>query len=208
MLNPVLSNFQVQFNDNFFPQEITKKYDDYLKHLNHPFKTMYSSLHESIQSIQIGGISLQPHIVEGIDNTGIDPRNPSYNKPYGFPHVTNGIAYEGNQSWWNSLENTTFTVTFRNNIINWMYCYEFAYKHYLREKCAPLFRFTLKMMDSAEVEMIRLIYNQCFIINLPGLEFAYNQSFNESKSYDVSIQANKIDVDFNIPEFEKINIKL
>lgn len=208
MLNPVLQNFRVQFDSNFFPQEITKKYDDYLHHLNHPFKTMELSLHESIQSIQIGGVNIQPLTVTGMDNTGSDPRNYSRNQPYGFPHVTNGAAFEGNESWWNTLENTTFTVTFRNNIINWMYCYEFAYKHYLREKQAPLFGFQLTMMDSAEVEMIRLSYYQCFIINLPGLEFSYNQSFNESKTIDVTIQANKIDVDFNIPEFKKLDIKL
>lgn len=208
MLNPVLSNFQVQFNDDFFPEEVTKKYDDYLKHLNHPFKTMNLSLHESIQSIQIGGINIQPLIVEGMDNTGKDPRNPIYNKPYGFPHTTNNAAYEGNQPWWNTLENTSFTITFRNNIINWMYCYEFAYKHYLREKETPLFIFQLKMMDSAEVEMIRMTYSQCFITNLPGLEFAYNQSFNESKTFDMTVQSNKVDVDFNIPEFKKVNIIL
>lgn len=207
MLNPSLQNFQVQFGPEFFPEEIATKYSDFLFGLNHPFKTIESNLHESIQTIQIGGVNIQPLIVQGMDNTGVDPRNPKSNL-YGFPHTTNNAAYEGNEPWWNSLENMQFTVTFRNNIINWMYCYEMAYRRYLRENRVDLFTFTLKMMDSAEIEMIRITFNQCYIVTLPGLEFSFNQTFNESKQFDVGIQANKIDVDFNIPEFVKRNITL
>ncbi len=207
MLNPNLQNFQVQFGEEFFPNEIADKYTDFLFNINHPFKTISSCLHESIQTIQIGGVNIQPTIIQGLDNTGTDPRNPKSNL-YGFPHVTDSAAYEGNNSWWDSLENMQFTITFRNNILNWMYCYEMAYRRYLRENRVDLFTFTLKMMDAAEIEMIRMTFSRCFVCTLPPLEFAFNQSFNESKSFDVTIQANKVDVDFNIPDFKKRNITL
>ncbi len=208
MLNPSVQNFQVQFSDEFFPNEIVQKYSDYLFSINHPFKTWESCFIESIQSVQIGGITIQPLIINGLDNTGANPRNEKMNKPWGFPHVTNNVAYEGNEPWWNVQENMQFTLTLRNNIMNWMYCYEMAYRRYLRENRIDLFTFVLKMMDSAEVDMIRMTFSNCFITNLPPLEFSALTTFNESKQIDIVCQANKVDVDFNIPDFKKVNIKL
>ena len=208
MLNPSVQNFQVQFSDEFFPKEIVQKYSDYLFNINHPFKTWESCFIESIQAVQIGGINIQPLIINGLDNTGVDPRNEGLNKPWGFPHVTNNVAFEGNEPWWNVQENMMFTITLRNNIMNWMYCYELAYRRYLRENRVDLFTFVLKMMDSAEVDMIRMTFSNCFITTLPPLEFSALTTFNESKQIDIGIQANKVDVDFNIPDFKKTNIIL
>lgn len=207
MLNPSLQNFRLQIGVEFFPTEIAQKYDDFLFSINHPFKTIYSSFHESIKTVQIGGINIQPQIIQGMDNTGTNPRNPANNQ-WGFPHTTNNVAYEGNEPWWNVLENTTVTISLRNNILNWMYCYEFAYRRYLRENRTELFPMTLIMMDSAEIEMIRISYSDCFITTLPPLEFSAEATFNESKIIDIGIQANKVDVDFNIPDFKKHNIVL
>ena len=64
------------------------------------------------------------------------------------------------------------------------------------------------MMDSAEIEMIRMTFSNCFVATLPALEFSSQTTFNESKTIDIGIQANKIDVDFNIPDFKKVNITL
>lgn len=207
MINPSLSNFQIEFGEEFFPEEITKKYDEYLFHLNSPFKYLKSNFMESIQQLNIPGLNIQALIIQGLDNTGVDPRNPALN-PVGFPHATQNRAYEGNEPWWNTLETTTFTVSLRNNIINWMYCYEMFYNRYRREHRVDQFQVRLIMLDSAEVPMIKFVMSDCFLSTLPGMEFAFNQSFNESKTFDVGIQFNRLDVDFYIPEFKKLSINL
>lgn len=208
MLNPNLQNFQIYLSDDFFPEDITEKYTNYLKHVNHPFKNLKDNFLESIQQMTIPGVNMQPLLIAGMDNTGQDPRNPNLNQPYGFPHTTQNRVYEGNEPWWNNLSETTFTLTLRNNIINWMYCYEMFYRRYLRENRTNQFQAVLTMMDSAEIPMIKFTASDCFIITLPPLEFAFNTAFGESKTIDVGIQFNKFDVDFNVPNFKKLNINL
>lgn len=207
MINPSLNNFQIEFSEDFFPEELTKKYDEYLFHLNSPFKYLKNTFMESVQQLNIPGLNIQSLIIQGLDNTGVDPRNPSLN-PIGFPHTTQNRAYEGNEPWWNTLESTTFTVSLRNNILNWMYCYELFYNRYRREHRVNQFQTRLIMLDSAEVPMIKFIMSDCFLSTLPGMEFAFNQSFNESKTFDVGVQFNRLDVEFYIPEFKKLSINL
>jgi hypothetical protein len=207
MINPSLNNFQIEFSEDFFPEELTKKYDEYLFHLNSPFKYLKNTFMESVQQLNIPGLNIQTLIIQGLDNTGVDPRNPALN-PIGFPHTTQNRAYEGNEPWWNTLETTTFTVSLRNNILNWMYCYELFYNRYRREHRVNQFQTRLIMLDSAEVPMIKFIMSDCFLSTLPGMEFAFNQSFNESKTFDVGVQFNRLDVEFYIPEFKKLSINL
>lgn len=207
MLNPSLNNFQIEFSEEFFPEEITQKYDDYLFHMNSPFKYMKSNFIESIQQLNIPGLNISALIVQGLDNTGIDPRNPRFN-PVGFPHTTTNRAYEGNEPWYNLIESTVATISLRNNILNWMYCYEIFYNRYRREHRVDQFQLRLIMMDSAEIPMIKFVMSDCFISTLPGLEFAFNQSFNESKTFDIGIQFNQLDVEFNVPKFKKLSIGL
>lgn len=207
MLNPSLNNFLIEFSNDFFPESLTKKYDEFLFHLNNPFKSLKDSFIESIQQLNIPGLNIQSLIIQGLDNTGIDPRNPKYN-PIGFPHTTMNRAYEGNEPWENTLESTTLTVSLRNNILNWMYCYEFFYNRYRRERRVNQFQISLILLDSAEIPMIKFTISDCYISTIPGMEFAFNQSFNESKTFDIGIQFNKLDVEFNIPEFKKISLNL
>lgn len=204
MLNPSLNNFQIEFSEEFFPDAYTKKYTDYLFHINHPFKDLKSNFMESVQQLNIPGLNLSALIIQGLDNTGINPRL----APEGFPHTTTNRAYEGNEPWWNVLENTQVTLSLRNNIINWMYVYELFYNRYKRTDRLEQFQTRLIILDSAEVPMIKLIMSDCFISVLPGMEFAFNQSFNESKTFDVGIQFNQLDVEFNIPDFKVIKLDL
>lgn len=197
MLNPSLSNFEIQLTDDFFPRDISEKYDNYLFHMNYPFKSIRSCIMESLQTLTVPGLSINPMVIQAMDNTG---RNPRLDSNY-FPHTTNNRAYEGNEPWWNLIENTNITLSFRNNIINWMYFYEIMHERYNRRDRVNQFGVVLIMKDSAEIPVIRFSLNDCFITNIPGLEFAFNQNFNETKTVDIQITFNKLDVEMCIPDF-------
>lgn len=207
MLNPSLQNIEIQFSSDFFPQELTQKYDDFLFQMNHPFKTLQSNFMESIQQVNIPGLNISPLIIQSMDNTGVDPRNPVLN-PIGFPHATQNRAYEGNEPWWNVLEGTIINVTLRNNILNYMYCYEMIYNRYRRQNRVNQFNTYLILKDSAEIPMMQFSAIDCFLVQVPTMEFSFMSSFGESKSFDIGIQFNKLDVDFNIPDFKQNKIKL
>ena len=207
MLNPSLQNIEIQFSSDFFPQEFTQKYDDFLFQMNHPFKTLQSNFMESIQQVNIPGLNISPLIIQSMDNTGVDPRNPALN-PIGFPHATQNRAYEGNEPWWNVLEGTIINVTLRNNILNYMYCYEMIYNRYRRQNRVNQFNTYLILKDSAEIPMMQFSAIDCFLVQVPTMEFSFMSSFGESKSFDIGIQFNKLDVDFNIPDFKQNKIKL
>ena len=209
MLNPSLQNIEIQFSSEFFPKEFTQKYDDFLFNINHPFKNLRDNFMESIQLINIPGLNITPLIINGLDNTGKDPRNPNMN-PIGFPHATQNRAYEGNEPWWNVLESTILQLTLRNNVLNYMYCYEMLYNRYRRQQRTNQFNVYLILKDSAEIPVMRFSALDCFLTQIPTMEFSFMSTFGESKTFDIGIQFNRLDVDFTIPEFnsKKLNFNL
>lgn len=197
MLNPSLSNFVLDISDEFFPKELVQKYENFIKHMNHPFKIWKTNLLETVQSINIPGLNISPLTVSNLNNT-----NPNLiSNPGGVPHTTNNHFWEGNEPWSNVIESMQFTISLRNNILNYMYFYEFMYKRYQRTDRTDRFMVILNMLDSAEIPVIKFIMGNCFLVNVPSLNFSFNESFNESKQFDIQIQTNKFDVEFNIPDF-------
>ena len=196
MINPVLSNFRLDFSDDFFPIEITKKYDDFLFHKNSPFKSLRSHFYESIQTFVMPGINLNTISAIGLSNLG---KNPQVGD---FPHTTINRHYPGTAPQNEIIDGIVFNVTFRNTILNWMYCYEILYSYYKRSRSVDQFQIIITMMDGSEVPMIRFKLGACFASTMPGLEFSFNQSFSESKTFDCGFTFNTLDVDFLVPNFD------
>ncbi len=193
MINPVLSNFRVEFGENFFPDIATKKYDNFLFHKNYPFKTLRDYFYETIQEISIPGINLNTIAAVGLNNVG--------NFGNDFNASTVNKNYPGTSPINEIVDGITINITFRNTILNWMYCYEILYRYYNRNRTIKDFYIQLIMKDSAEIDMINFSLSDCFISTMPGLSFSYIQSFSESLTFDVSFTFNKFDVKFLIPEF-------
>jgi len=202
MLNPSLTNFRIEFSDSFFPKELTEKYDTFLFHKNTPFKLIKNHLYESIQNLEMPGISLNELSVTALPNLGFNPALGN------FPIPTVNRNYPGTESLNAVVDSTKVTITFKNTIINWMYIYEIFYSYYKRSRSISDFQITLIMMDSAEIPMIKFTVSDCYVSTLPGLSFAYNSSFNESKTFDTSFTFNKFDVEFMIPDFNITKISL
>lgn len=210
MLNPSLTNFTVTFGNNFYPDELTKKYNNFLFHKNYPFRTINGLVNESIQSIQIPGISLNIQTVTGLENTGKNPRNvKDKNGNPDFPHTTIQRHYPGTASMNEIYDSNQVVIGFKNYLINYLYFWEILFKYYKRSREVELFPITICMKDSGEVDTIKFSLIDVFISGLPNLLFSYNQSFNDpTLSFDLTCTFNRMDVDFIIPNFNINEIDL
>lgn len=202
MLNPSTDKYTIDFSGEFYPKLLIAKYDDFLFHKNHPIKNIQAHISESIQSITIPGMGLNILSVQGQNNLG---SNPNYGQK---APVTSNTQYPGSAPMSEIIESTVVTLTLRNTILNWMYFYEFFRSFYSRtSKIDQIKYFTVSIVvrDAAEIPMLSFSFEDCFISNLPGLEFSFNTTFRESKTFDVGITFNKMQVGFLIPNFIKSN---
>jgi hypothetical protein len=197
------------FTNEMYPDDICRKYDDFLFHKNYPLKGIIGLLNESIQSVSIPGIGLNNITVQGLENTGKNPRSvKDKNGKPDFPHTTINRTYPGTSPINEVVEGNVVTITFRNYIINWMYFFEVYWKYYKRSREISMFSIVLTMMDSGEVDIIRFSLGDCYLSTLPNLIFAYNKQFNESENFDAGFIFNKYDVDFIAPTFDLNRITL
>ena len=196
MINPVLSNFRIEFGEAFFPSLVCSKYDDFLFHKNYPFKTLKGYFYETIQELSIPGINLNTIAATGLNNLG---HNPSLSD---FPETTINRNYPGTSPINEIVESVSIVITFRNTLINWMYAYEVLHRYYSRTRSMSDFYIQLIMKDSAEIDIIKFNLSDCFISSMPGLTFSYIQQFNETKTFDITFNFNKFDVEFLIPGFD------
>ena len=57
-------------------------------------------------------------------------------------------------------------------------------------------------MDPAEIPIMTLRFGDCFIEQLPALEFSFDSAFGETKTFDCAIRFNNFSVEMAIPEFD------
>lgn len=205
MLNPTLSNIHVQFSSEMFPKELTCKYDDFLKAKNHPLKSLDKIIVESIKNIVVPGLTIPSMEVTNMPNHGpnfadVDPKF--------FPHSTMNRAYEGNEPWGNAIESKVVTFTFRNYVYNWTYFYELLYLRFQRRDRVKQFSIVITVMDPAEIPIMRFSFRDCYVEQLPALEFSFDSAFGETKTFDCSIRFNGLNVEMAIPEFDMKRITL
>lgn len=188
LLNPSTSNFQLSFSPSFYDKVIDTKYNDFLFHQNSPIKNINALILESVQSLEIPGDDMESITASQVG--GVNGHEYTYS---GTANVTS------------ILESTIITITLRNNLINFMRLYEYKNAYYARPRRVQMFDLNLTLCDSANIPMMNFCFQDCFIRGLPGLTFAYNSEFNESKTFDCKIQFSRFTPTFIIPEFNKTN---
>lgn len=203
MLNPSVDKYTISFSSNFFDNEISKKYNDYLFHLNQPIKDIKSHIEESIQLVTIPGYSLQILNVNGMNNSNVNDLGGVGKKPNFITDTTFNSQYPGTAPMNEVLTDTKVTITFRNTLLNWMYIFEIFKNHYRRDRKISDFQIIITLMDSAEIPMMNFVFTDCFTADIPGLEFAFNANFRESKTIDASFAFRALTPYFKIPEFKK-----
>jgi hypothetical protein len=201
MLNPSVDKFTVEFGSSFFNNEITQKYNDYLFHMNGPIKNIKDHFNESIQLLSIPGFNLNITQIQGLSNLKNANFQAIGKKPTNFPHTSINRQYAGNSNQNDILDSQTINVTFRNTLLNWMYIYEVFYNYYLRSRTLIEFQIVITLHDAADIPLMQFIFKDCFTSVIPGLEFAFNAQFRESKTIDASFAFNALESKFMIPEF-------
>lgn len=208
MLNPNTDKFYIEFSKNFYENKHAKKYDDYLFHMNSPIKTLIDSIKSTIQNATVPGFNVSPTEVLNLANTQGVALGTFGQKPVNMTETSVNRSYIGNRPFDELLNSKVININFKNNVINWMYFYEYFRDYYSRKRTVEDFTITFTVMDTGEIPQLQFIFSDCFIVTLPDLEFVYNQVFGETKSIDVGFAFNKFDVKFLIPGFNKTNITL
>lgn len=202
MLNPATDNVIIEFNHDFFDNEFSKVYDEFLFHMNGPIKNIKDHIHESIQEIEIPGFNLNVIETNGLPNaTGGGNAN-------FFPHTTINRQFPGTSSQNDIIDSKQVNITFRNTILNWSYIFQVMEGYYRRKRIMEQFAINITLLDSAQIPMLSFRFSDCFTSTIPGLSFGFNSNIREVKTVQSGFTFNKFDVKINIPEFAKTNISL
>ena len=201
MLNPNTDKFSIAFDSKFFNNDIAKKYNDYLFHLNGPIKNIQDHIEESIQSLSIPGFELEVLQVNGLSNLKGTVFQSLGSKPINFPNTSSTRQYAGTAADNVVLESQSVGITFRNTLLNWMYLYEYSQNYYKRSRSVFEFGIIITLHDAAEIPLMNFVFQDSFISGMPGLEFAFNQAFREAKTIDTKFTFNGMTTNFMIPEF-------
>lgn len=202
-LNPVVDKFRVDFSAGFYPKSMTERYNRYLRTKNAPLKTIQDVIAESIVGLQIPGFEFQQLNVTDMPNLGKDPYKGE------FPTVVTQITYPQDTSKMATFTSQVVTLTLQNNLLNWLYFYEMYNAFFKNNRTVDFFSFFVTMLDASEIEIFRFRFEGCFCSGMAGLDISSNEEFMQSKTVDVSILFNSMEVDTLIPDFnlKTVNLK-
>ncbi len=208
MLNPSVDKYTIEFSSGFFNNEITEKYNSYLFHMNGPIKNIKDHIQESMQLVSIPGFNLNVLPVSSIGNLQNQKFAAMGKKPSNFAHTSTNRQYAGTSNQNDILEAQSVNITFRNTMINWMYIYEVFYNYYKRSRSLSDFQIHITLYDAAEIPMMQFVFGDCFVSNIPGLDFAFNAQFREAKTIDAGFTFNTLSSKFMIPDFKMDKLDL
>ena len=201
-LNPLTDKVQLDISDDFFPTKMTERYDTFLFHKNLVIKNIKGIIMESVKDFSIPGINLSTIAINYLNNSRLyGGGNVGSSGGLVTPTSTNRI-FPGTENKNNIFESPTFQLNLRNNIINWMYFFEYLNRYNNRDRDVSEFYLTITVMDAAEIPMMQFLLKDCFISTTPGLEFNHADSFNESSVIGFGITFNELSVKFIIPGFQ------
>jgi len=208
MINPSVDKFIIEFSNNIFDNEIAKKYDDYLFHINGPIKNIKDSLQESIQSLSIPGLQLQLLNITGISNMKNVEFGPIGSSPGNFQATTINRQYPGTTALQDVITESVINITFRNTLLNYMFIYEIFHNYFKRKRDISDFSIIITLHNAANIPLMNFVFFDCFVSSIPGLEFAFNQQFRESKTIDAGFAFNGMTSNFMIPKFNKNDLQI
>ena len=191
-LSPRYDLFKFEFPKTFLPEDVNEKYQKILNQNAGVLSTPIDYLNESIQGINIPGISdltidqIQ-HSSNSINGLGKINVEPSRNNTY--------------KSTGNPLDkiNKEITITFRFNqgFYNYFMLYETIFWKYCKPTNLPnedvLY---IELMNETGKVISRIKFFECVIDGLDGLEFTYSKIERDSGTFNLTFKYNNIDFAF------------
>lgn len=193
-LSPRYDLFKFSFPKDFLPQEIIEKYDNILSKNAGVITNSIDYLNESIQGVNIPGIS---DILTTQVQHGSNPIERVKNRINVEP--SHEIAYKSSTNPLSNID-TEFKVTFRMNqgLYNYFMLYETIFHHickHINKESEPVLY--VEILDDEGVSIAKVKFIDVHINGIDGLEFNYNKIERDSGTFDVSFKFNNIDFDFN-----------
>lgn len=200
-LSPRFDLFKFTFPKDFLPGEVEKKYAEIINREPGIVTTPIDYLNESIQSINIPGIS------ELLITQSQHESNRSKPK---LRHINTEPKHDINYlSSGNPLDKLgkEFKVTFRMNqgLFNYFMIYETIFHRYAKPENIraydPVFLIDILNEDGTIVSRIKLM--DVYIDGIDGLEFNFNKVEREVNTFDVNFKFNNIDFVFIVNNEER-----
>lgn len=198
-LSPRYDLVKFSLPKTFIPEEIEQKYTQLLSEHNGTLMTAIDYLNESIQGVNIPGISDLTTTQTQHGYNGIIPSNNTGRKRINV-EPSHDITY---MNYGNPLEkiDKEFKVTFRTNQghINYFMLYEIAFWYACREKphdCeSPMY---IEILNEEGVILSRVTFMDVHLHGIEGVDFNYTKTDREANTFDVTFKFNNIDFEYFI----------
>lgn len=189
-LSPRYDLFRFAFPKDFIPQEVAEKYQKILNKNAGVLITPIDYLNESIQGVNIPGISdLTIDQTQHSHNSGTRSLNVEPSRSNTYKSTANPL---------DRIEKE-LTVTFRFNqgFFNYFLLYETIFWKYCKSIDYPnedvLY---IDLMDETGKITARIKYMDCHISGIDGLDFTYSKLERDSGTFNITFKFNNIDFVF------------
>lgn len=200
-LSPRYDLIRFSIPKTFLPPTIEEKYTRMLNKDAVTMTTAIDYLNESIQGINIPGLSDLTEQQQQHGTNGIEVSDSGQFRRINVEgsHEINYLTIS------NPLEkmDKEFKVTFRSNqgLINYFMLYETAFHYACKEyewECEPVMYIELLNEDGTVFSKVKFI--DVFMNGIDGIEFNYSKIEREANTFDVTFKFNNIDFEFFVNE--------
>lgn len=199
-LSPRYDLFKFEFPKTFLPEEVSKKYQEVLNRNAGVIATPIDYLNESIQGVNIPGISEliteqsqhSHNSINGLGRINVEPSRQNTYKANGNP--LDKIDKE-----------ITITFRFNQGFYNYFMLYETIFWKYCKPTNLPnedvLY---VELMNETGKIIARIKFLDCVINGLDGLEFGYSKIERDGGTFNLTFKYNNIDFVFIDEEGKEI----
>lgn len=196
-LSPRMDLFKFTLPKDFLPKEVEQKYYKLFAQNPGVITTPIDYLNESIMGVSFPGISDINVIQEQHGSNTIKPSNTNNGMRLGKMNVEpkHEIIYTTPDNPLEKIEKE-FKVTFRQNqgLYNYFMLYEtIFYKICKPSLYPPIDRLYIDILNENGGVVSRVLFYDCHIDGIEGLEFDYTKLERETGSFQVTFKFNNID---------------
>jgi hypothetical protein len=199
-LSPRYDLIRFHWPKTFIPKEIEEKYTKFLNKDAYTMTSAIDYLNESIQGVNMPGLSGLTITQQQHGSNGINRRDGNNSRINVEPaHEINHITAE------NPLEkiDKEFKVTFRANqgLLNYFMLYETAFYYACREyRWDSESAMYIEILNDEGVAISKVTFLDVHMEGIEGLDFNFSKVEREANTFDVTFKFNNIDFDYLINE--------
>lgn len=200
-LSPRFDLFRFEIPKDYIPDAIRNRYDDLLSKKQGVITNSIDYLNESIQGVNIPGMSDLVHEQQQVSHNSIERNECGLGRiNIEASHVNSTYSSENPLS----RINKEIIVKFRLNqgLYNYLMMYETIMYKYVRSQEEAIHEsshdvFTLSLLSDDGLPTARILFYQPKISGIDGLEFSYNKVDREFETFDLTFVYNNVDFVFS-----------